>query len=76
MNSDSVVCVVVLTFWTMWFAGAVYTKRSWIPIIPIVPFAFVLVGLGLNWLGSGAGAAVVVTGHVAVVFLQLRGREL
>jgi predicted RND superfamily exporter protein len=72
MSSYQTLLALVLGFWTVWFILCLVFKRSWIPVIPIVPLLALGVGLGLNNVQEWAGTAIVGVAHALILFGMIR----
>jgi hypothetical protein len=72
MSSYQILLALVLCFWTVWFILCLVFKRSWIPVIPIVPLLALGMGLGLNKVQEWAGTAIVGGAHALILFSMIR----
>lgn len=63
MRSDTVILLVIVWgFWTVWWLLAVAARRSYIPVVPLYPLAFLGTGYLLDkvypWAGTFAVGAI------------------
>lgn len=72
MSSYQTLLTIVFGFWTVWFILCIVFKRSWIPVIPIVPVLALGLGLGLNKVKEWAGTAIVGGAHALILFRMIR----
>lgn len=72
MSSYQTLLALVFGFWAVWFVLCIVFKRSWIPVIPIVPLLALGVGLGLNKVQEWAGTAIVGVAHALILFSMIR----
>lgn len=72
MSSYQTLLALVFGFWTTWFVLCMIFKKSWIPVIPILPLLALGIGLLLNKVQEWTGTAVVALGHAMILYGMIR----
>jgi len=72
MTDDTRILVVfLLVFWGGWWLLAVVAKRSYIPVIPLVPLVAMAIGYGLNTLRQWVGTITLMLFHAGLLASML-----
>lgn len=72
VSSEGVLLITVLLYWVTWTTLALLGKRSWFPLVPILPAVLVAIGTVLNKWGNWLGTVAVLSIHAVMIAQVLR----